>query len=209
MSRGMYGELPMELRRRAGCRRWILRFQPEAGIFSLTVPEGSSSAEIKSFLDAHRSWMAERQREAPWRPAYAPGERHLLWGRYEPLGGGRLPVGQRALAEFRAMELQRVVEPLLMHWSAVMGVAVKQLVVQDMRSQWGSCVPARGRIALNLRLTMLPPEYTEYVLIHELNHLLHPDHSPAFYQEMDRLCPAWETLRKQIKTQPLQPLPPD
>ena len=56
---------------------------------------------------------------------------------------------------------------------------------------------------------MLPPEYTEYVLIHELNHLLHPDHSPAFYQEMDRLCPAWETLRKQIKTQPLQPLPPD
>lgn len=208
MSRGLYGEFPMEIRRRAGCRRWILRFQPETGAFSLTVPTGSSSAEITAFLDAHRSWMAERQWEAPWRPSYAPGERHLLWGRYEMLGGGVLPVGQRPLAELRARELQRVAEPLLAHWSAVMGVRVRRLSLKDMRSQWGSCVPAAGHITLNLRLTLLPPEYTAYVLVHELNHLLHPDHSPAFYREMDRLYPGWAELRARIKTLPQQPLPP-
>ena len=97
---------------------------------------------------------------------------------------------------------------LLPRWTARMGVQVRGITLRDMSSRWGSCTVQSRRIALNLRLARLPREFTAYVLAHELNHLLHPDHSAAFYADMDRFYPAWREMREKIKACPLSPLPP-
>ena len=198
----------VRLRRMRNARRMTLRYHPEQDVFTLTLPAQTSEGEAAAFLERQRGWMAERRRERPWQPAYAAGERHLLWGRYVPLGGGELPVGERNVARAYGEALRREVAALLPMWTARLGVQVRQVTLRDMTSRWGSCSVQSGRIALSLRLARLPREFTVYVLVHELNHLLHPDHSAAFYAEMDRFYPGWAQMRERIRECPLAPLPP-
>lgn len=198
----------VRLQRRRDARRLILRYLPAEDAFSLTVPAGAGKAEICAFLECQQDWMEEQRRNRPWQPAYAPGERHLLWGRHVPLGGGELPAGREQVARAYGEALRQEVFVLLPRWTARMGVQVRGITLRDMSSRWGSCTVQSRRIALNLRLARLPREFTAYVLAHELNHLLHPDHSAAFYADMDRFYPAWREMREKIKACPLSPLPP-
>jgi predicted metal-dependent hydrolase len=71
------------------------------------------------------------------------------------------------------------------------------LVIRRMKSRWGSCTP-EGKITLNLKLISAPRRCIDYILVHELCHLVHPNHSPAFYQLLTRLIPDWETRREQL-----------
>ena len=89
-----------------------------------------------------------------------------------------------------------------------MGGKVDRITLKEMTSRWGSCQPQTRRISLNLRLARLPREYTAYVLLHEMCHLLHADHSAAFYEELTKVCPNAMALREKIKSEPLAPLPP-
>ena len=89
-----------------------------------------------------------------------------------------------------------------------MGVKAGRIAYRNMTSRWGSCQPQTSRISLNLRLARLPREYTVYVLLHEMCHLLHADHSTAFYEELTKVCPNAMALREKIKSEPLAPLPP-
>jgi hypothetical protein len=66
-----------------------------------------------------------------------------------------------------------------------------------MTVQWGSCSPA-GRITLNPWLVKAPRECIDYVLLHELSHLLHHNHSPKFYRALDRHMPAWRTVKARL-----------
>jgi len=74
------------------------------------------------------------------------------------------------------------------------GVAAVSVVIKDMRSRWGSCGPTR-RMSLNWRLVLAPLEIIDYVLVHELTHIEHPDHSPRFWAAVARACPEWKTSR--------------
>lgn len=78
------------------------------------------------------------------------------------------------------------------------------LTMRWMRSRWGSCSPGRNRIALNAALILAPPECAAYVVIHELCHRIHPDHSPAFHQLVARVLrraglPEETTLRRRLR----------
>lgn len=77
-----------------------------------------------------------------------------------------------------------------------MGVKVTAVRYQEMISRWGSCRPKTGRITLNLQLARYPEACIEYVLVHELCHLLHPNHSPAFYAAMTHWLPDWQERRQ-------------
>ena len=78
-----------------------------------------------------------------------------------------------------------------------MGVKVERITLKEMTSRWGSCQPQTSRISLNLRLARLPREYTVYVLLHEMCHLLHADHSAAFYEELTKVVPTpWRFGKK-------------
>ena len=78
---------------------------------------------------------------------------------------------------------------------------VCRLTLRSMKSRWGSCAPAKGRITLNLRLMKKPFPCMEYVAAHELCHLLVAGHGPDFYRLLDRALPDWRR-RKQLLNQP-------
>jgi hypothetical protein len=88
----------------------------------------------------------------------------------------------------------REIEAAVRRRQAEMGVPVLRVTVRAQRSRWGSCT-GEGALSLNWRLVMAPPEVLDYVVVHELSHRRHPDHSPAFWAEVETWCPDWRKLR--------------
>ncbi|WP_158098955.1 YgjP-like metallopeptidase domain-containing protein [Flavonifractor sp. An100] len=82
---------------------------------------------------------------------------------------------------------------------APLGVAMPEIKVRKMRSQWGNCHWMQGYITLNTALARCPEELREYVALHELVHFLHHDHGPGFYAQMDQLMPDWRQRRRVLK----------
>ena len=80
-----------------------------------------------------------------------------------------------------------------------MGVKAGKLAYRNMTSRWGSCQPATGRICINVRLALYPPECLEYVVVHELCHLLERGHGPRFHQLMDTFMPDWKQRRAKLR----------
>ena len=77
-------------------------------------------------------------------------------------------------------------------------VKAKKLDYRKMKSRWGSCQPSTGRICINIVLALYPPECLEYVVVHELCHLLVPGHGPQFRELMDRVMPDWRTRKAKL-----------
>lgn len=79
----------------------------------------------------------------------------------------------------------------------VIGIPYPELAIRDMKLRWGSCSP-KGLITLNIRLTQVPKDLIDYVILHELCHLKEPNHSPAFYRLLEQTLPDWEERRKKL-----------
>ncbi|MCB1217550.1 M48 family metallopeptidase [bacterium] len=90
------------------------------------------------------------------------------------------------------------IDPRLREHSARTGLAGSALVLKDYRSRWGSCSNT-GTITLNRRLMLCRPEVIDYVIIHELCHLRHMDHSRSFWQLVEQHCPGWRHWRNWLK----------
>ncbi|MEK7303792.1 MAG: SprT family zinc-dependent metalloprotease, partial [Pseudomonadota bacterium] len=86
----------------------------------------------------------------------------------------------------------------LAHFAPQVGRAARKLVIRAQRTRWGSC-SARGTISLNWRLMQAPPEILDYVVVHELCHLLVPNHSPRFWAEVARVLPDWRRQRAELR----------
>jgi predicted metal-dependent hydrolase len=83
--------------------------------------------------------------------------------------------------------------------SKKVGDAAKRVVVKDMASRWGSCGPDR-KMSLNWRLILAPPHVIEYVLVHELCHIEHPNHSRKFWDKVGKHCDRWREGRKWLRS---------
>ena len=79
------------------------------------------------------------------------------------------------------------------------GVPFPSLSFRRMKSRWGSCRPQKGALSFNTRLAELPADCADYVVVHELAHFLQPNHSPAFYAEVQRVLPDWKARRARIR----------
>ena len=95
-------------------------------------------------------------------------------------------------------------EYLIMMVEQEMDLKAYRYTTRYMRSRWGSCSPAKKTISLNIALASLPQECTHYVLVHELCHLKHPDHSPAFWHMVERYFPDYRRVRFFMKGLVLQ-----
>ncbi|WP_133136858.1 M48 family metallopeptidase [Legionella rowbothamii] len=105
---------------------------------------------------------------------------------------GSSPTQLQALVDTwykRQMEL--LLPNLLLHWETIVGVKTKQWGIKKMKTRWGSCNPHAARIWLNLNLIKKPKICLEYVLVHELVHMLEPSHNKRFYGFMSQFMPQW------------------
>jgi predicted metal-dependent hydrolase len=83
-------------------------------------------------------------------------------------------------------------------WEARVGVKVRQIYYRKMKTHWGSCNYVKKTIRLNTELAKKPPECLDYVVLHELIHILEPSHNRNFYQLMDRFLPNWKIIRRKM-----------
>lgn len=109
----------------------------------------------------------------------------------------------RVLYGWYRRELKALIPPLLEKWEPVIGVQVDDWGVRHMKTKWGSCNIEARRIWLNLELIKKPPQCLEYIVVHELVHLLERHHNDRFNALMDRYLPNWRSLRDELNREPL------
>jgi len=100
-------------------------------------------------------------------------------------------------------QLREAVLPLLARWQPLLGVRVERFFVQRMKTRWGSCNHKARTIRLNTELAKKPAEFLEYVVLHELAHLLEPTHNTRFVALIDPYMPQWRSYRDQLNHTPL------
>ena len=83
-------------------------------------------------------------------------------------------------------------------WEKIIGVRVNQVRIKKMKTKWGSCNPDAKRIWINLELIKKPREYLEYIIVHELVHLLERNHTRRFKEIMDKYLPRWRIHKRQL-----------
>ena len=92
----------------------------------------------------------------------------------------------------------RELPPRVLALAARHGLTVRRITIRSQKSRWGSC-SRRGTISLNWRLIQTPVHVSEYILLHELMHLRQMNHSPRFWQEVERVCPDYRMAERWLK----------
>lgn len=111
---------------------------------------------------------------------------------------------QSIVVEWYREQIKTAAKPLLAKWEPVVGVAVEKTFVRRMKTKWGSCNTHAKNIRLNSELAKKPPECLEYILVHELVHLLEPTHNQQFTALMDRFMPNWQFHREELNRLPVR-----
>lgn len=185
-------------------------------------PQGAALRDIEALIRQHGDWVLDKL--AAWRERPAATRFAVVDGAVLDLLGSptrlRIAPAKRASACFAADEIRlavpdsadpaRVLEAALRekaralfgerlaHFAPFLGVAAPPLRLSSARTRWGSC-SARGNIALNWRLLLMPPAIVDYVVCHELAHLKEMNHSPRFWSVVERLCPDWRARRLELR----------
>ncbi|HBL28873.1 MAG TPA: metal-dependent hydrolase [Acidobacteria bacterium] len=205
---------------------------PPEGRVRIAAPRRTSLETLRIFAIGKLGWirkqqakLREQERETP--RDYVDRESHYVWGRRvlleveesdEPPGvelkHRRLVVrvrpgteaGRRqALVEgWYREQLKEAVPPLLARWQPVLGVRAERWFVQRMKTRWGSCNHRARTIRLNTELAKKPVECLEYIVVHELVHLLEPTHNARFIAWMDRFMPRWQHHRQVLNRLPVR-----
>lgn len=105
---------------------------------------------------------------------------------------------ERVMIEWYRKKLKELIPPLIAKWEPIMEVKVNEFGVKRMKTRWGSCNPAAKRIWLNLELAKKSPSCIEYVVVHEMVHLLERSHNERFIAYMDKFLPNWRAIRAEL-----------
>lgn len=151
------------------------------GTVAVSSPAGISDEYVRSLVRRKRAWI-DRQRDE-----LASSPRALAEG-----------ASDEEVEQWRAV-VSACVPALVRAWEPIMGVKAGKLAYRNMKSRWGSCQPSTGRICVNVRLALYPPECLEYVVVHELCHLLERGHGPRFHALMDAFMPDWRDRRAKLR----------
>jgi hypothetical protein len=205
---------------------------PPAGRVRVSAPRQMSLDTIELFAVSKLGWirqqqkkMREQERQGP--REYLDRESHYVWGkrfllkiveedavpdvemqhstlllRVRP--GASESTKQAVVAAWYRQLLKAAVPPLIVAWEPQLSVSVNGFFVQQMKTKWGSCNPATRTIRLNTELATKPKECLEYIVVHEMVHLLEPTHNARFVAAMDRLMPKWQYYRDTLARLPVK-----
>ena len=110
---------------------------------------------------------------------------------------------EQALLRWYRVQLRQLIPPLIEKWQPILGVNVAEWGIKKMKTRWGTCNIGARRIWLNLELSKKPSCCLEYVLVHEMTHLLERHHNDAFRRILDRHMPRWREYREKLAREPL------
>lgn len=206
----------------ARARRLSLRVYPDARV-EVVVPPRARPRDVEQFVAAHREWIdskraiALRNRPAP--QVFPPeaidlrvtGEvlrLHIAGGSgslrlsesgqiLRATGAPSRPGLRSALRKWLLRAARDRLTPRVAALSKAMGVNYSQVSIRRQRSRWGSC-SARGTISLNCCLLFQRPEVVDYLIVHELTHVKHMNHSARFWQAVERHCAGWRALDREL-----------
>ncbi|EFG2113639.1 M48 family peptidase [Escherichia coli] len=224
------GSIAIQLNRKA-IKNLHISVLPPDGRVRVSAPVSMTETAIRMAVIRRIPWIKQQQNNFIKQPRQSEremvsGECHYLWGRRyrlnvvthvgkheAKLGRGRLHLyvshtattEQKALVltEYYREALKKRIADLLPIWESKIGVTVDAWGVRKMKTKWGSCNTPAKRIWLNLELAKKPPECLEYILVHELVHLLERKHNERFKAYMDKLLPDWQERKDLLNKAPL------
>jgi len=209
-----------------------LSVYPPAGRVRISAPSRMSLDTIRVFVISKLGWIKQQQqkfqsqaRETP--REYLDRESHYVWGKryllrviesdtapavelkhsrmFLHVRPGTDAVKKQIIMEtWYREQLKQALPPLIAKWEPLMGVQVARFFVQRMKTRWGSCNPGARRIRLNTDLAKKPRECLEYVVVHEMVHLLEPTHNARFVALMDQFMPKWQFYRDVLNRLPVR-----
>ncbi|PSB42509.1 M48 family metallopeptidase [Chamaesiphon polymorphus] len=208
-----------------------LRVYPPSGNVQISAPLRMNLDTICVFAISKLDWIEKHQqkirsqvREIP--REYIDRESHYLWGKRYLLSlveldtspslelchdrlilqvrPGTNAIDKQAIVnEFYCQQLEAAISPLIDKWERLIGVSVTSFSIRKMKTKWGSCTPSLGTIRFNLELAKKPTECLEYVVVHELVHLLEPSHNKRFIAFMDAFMPKWRFYKSELNRLPI------
>ncbi|QXG41881.1 M48 family metallopeptidase [Pseudomonas viridiflava] len=225
------GDIRVEVQRKNNKHAHLYVYPPE-GRVHISAPLHMGLDALRAFAISRLSWIKAQQRQMRAQPRetereYLNRESHQVWGRrylLEVIEVNAAPVvelkhsalvlqirpgsnearKEALLESWYRQELRAKLPVLLGKWQPLMGVNVQRILVQRMKTRWGGCNPSTGNIRLNTELAKKPPECLEYILIHELTHLIEPTHSNRFLALMDKFMPHWRQIKDELNRLPVR-----
>lgn len=208
-----------------------LSVHPPTGKVRISAPLRMKLDTIRVFAVSKLGWIKERQKKLREQERESPREHleresHYLWGKRYLLKIVELDVAPKielkhskilmqvrpgssadkrreVLDEWYREQLKEATSPVIAKWEPLIGVKVARFFVQRMKTKWGSCNHRAGHIRLNVELAKKPPECLEYIVVHEMVHLLEPTHNQRFVALMDRFLPKWQFYRNVLNRLPV------
>jgi len=208
-----------------------LSVYPPDGRVTLVIPRGTRSDVARAYAVSKLGWirkhqekMREQARETPRR--FVERESHYLWGRryllsvlekeakpFIKLDHRRITLTVRPgtaaarreeiMQEWHRALLHAVIPGLIKKWEPRLGVEVSGYFLQRMKTKWGGCNHGAGNIRINTELVKKPKDFLEYIVVHEMAHLIEPTHNESFEALMNKHYPAWREARAELNELPL------
>jgi predicted metal-dependent hydrolase len=209
-----------------------LSVYPPSGKVRISAPLRMNTDTIRVFAISKLGWIRQQQqklraqeRETP--REYLDRESHYVWGRRYLLKvveadaapsvqiqhgtlllrvrpGADEATREAVVAGWYRQLLKRAVPPLIEAWEPLLSVTVKGFFVQQMKTRWGSCNPDARTIRLNTELAKKPRECLEYIVVHEMIHLLESTHNARFTGLLNRFMPQWQHYRSILNRLPVR-----
>lgn len=224
------GDIVIVLNRKA-VKNVHLSVHPPAGHVTLVAPTGTRLEVARAYAISKLGWIRAQQeklsaqaREAPRQ--FVERESHYLWGRRYLLSvveedakplislghrkitlkvrpGSSRAKREEVMHDWHRSLLHEVVPALIRKWETKIGVQVSGYFLQRMKTKWGGCNHRAGNIRLNTELVKKPKDLLEYVVVHEMLHLVEPTHSERFVALLERYYPTWREARAELNELPL------
>jgi predicted metal-dependent hydrolase len=199
---------------------------PPDGRVRISAPVSAGSGVIKDFALSKLPWIEKYRAKFRRRASTRDDTVQYVWGEALPLeiirrrGYRKIAVKNKRISMYLPPDcsaakkqelldkwyrrlLDEAAPELIRKWASAIGVEVKGFYTRKMKSHWGSCNYSKKTIRLNTELAKRSPECLEYVIVHELTHLIETSHNRNFYRLMNIFMPGWKEIRKKMNSREL------